>query len=132
MHVPVAGLRIAGIFGAGRVDDDYDDDGNVDLRYRGWDMRLIWSLGDAFGGMLPVPSLAEEHDVELVARYDRFRSHWNGVGYLVREQELTVGVNYLYRSYVRVMLDGIFRRTRSPGRSDLADDGVLLSLQVAI
>lgn len=129
--VPTTGLRLAAMVGGGTVDDDYDDDGAVDLRYEGWDLRLIWSLGEAFAPLLPGPRAAG-HDLELAVRYDGYRSHWNGVGYRVSQQEVTVGVNYLYRSFVRVMLDAIWRRTDEPGMPDLADDGLLLGLQLAI
>jgi len=131
VKVPVTGLRVAGMVGGGRVDDDYDDDGRVDLRFVGWDVRLIWSLGEAFGSSLS-GSFGREHDVQLTGRYDWYQSEWNGVGDEVEQKEITLGVNYLYRSFVRVMLDAILRRTDEPGMPDLADDGLLLSFQIAI
>ncbi len=127
VHLRALGLRLAATHGRGRVDDDFDDDGNVDFRFQGWEVRLLWSLSEAFATLLP-----EEHNLELGARYDWLRSRWNGAGSRVRRREVTAGVNYAYRSYVRVMLDGVFRRTRDPGLPDLDDDGLLLSLQVAI
>jgi len=131
LAVPRSGLRLAGLVGGGLVDDDYDDDGRVDLRYEGWDVRLVWSVGEAFEALLP-GSLTASHGLELAARYDWYRSEWNEVGSSVLQQEVTLGVSYLYRSYVRVMLDLISRHTDEPGLPDLADDGLLLSLQLAI
>ncbi len=131
LTVPRSGLRLAAQAGAGEVDDDYDDDGRVDLSYQGWDLRLMWSVGEAFGALLPAP-LTQQHALEVGARYDWYRSHWNGVGYQETRQEVTLGLTYSYQTCVRVMLDLISRHTDEPGNSDLADDGVLLVFQLAI
>ncbi|MFH1807554.1 MAG: hypothetical protein ABIJ09_02320 [Pseudomonadota bacterium] len=131
LRIPVLGLRLAGLAGGGRIDDDYDNDGRADLLYEGWDLRLLWSVRDSLGTLLPA-SLTADHDLQLAARYDWYQSQWNEVGSLVSQQEITVGVNYLYKDLVRLMLDAIWRQTDEPGLPDLADDGVLLSLQISI
>lgn len=126
LTIPGSGLRLAGMFAAGEVDDDYDADGNTDLRYSGWDVRAIWALSEVIA-----PGWTE-HRIELTGRYEVYASEWNGVGAEVTQAQLTLGLNYLFADYARAMLNYMIRWTDDPTEPDLADDAVLLGLQLSI
>jgi Phosphate-selective porin O and P len=128
LRVPGTGLRLAGLFGAGVIDDDFDDDGRTDLRYRGGEGRLVWRLNPLLRRLVEWDAL-EQHIFELAFRYDNVSSEWNGTGVLVQRHTWTAGINYLWEPHLRVQLNVIFRAADDPDKPDLADDALLLGVQ---
>lgn len=126
LRIPNTGLALAGMFAAGKLADDYDADGRVDLDYSGWDVRAIWGLSEV------IAPHWRSHRIELTGRYESYESEWNEVGAGVEQTQLTLGMNYQFEEYAKVMLNYMVRWTDDPSAPDLADDAVLLSLQLSI
>jgi hypothetical protein len=125
------GVRTAGMYGAGLIRDDYDDDGRIDLDYSGWETRLIWTLNPmilAAGGS----SRWERHFLALGARYDSFISDWNESNAPVSQRDLTFLASYRFRKWVELQLNYVRRQTDDPSFPDLDDDILLLQIEAGI
>lgn len=77
-------------------------------------------------------SRLKDHILEVGFRFDNFSSESDESSLTVQQNNWTVGINYLYRRYLKLQLNYIVKRTVDPGFPDLADDIVFLSLQAAI
>jgi hypothetical protein len=128
LSVPGTGLRLCGLLGWGRIDDDYDDDGRTDLVYWGGEGRLVWQLNPLLQHLWWT-DLLERHLFELGVRYDNYSSEWNGTGSVVEQHTWTFGLTYRYDPYIRAQLNVLLRRTDDPDLPDLDDNVLLLAVQ---
>jgi hypothetical protein len=126
-EVPGTGLRVHGMYGAGRIDDDFDADGRRDLDYDGWEVRLVWRL-DPLLGALGTGWTGQTHHLDLAGRYDALRSISNESPGETRRRTVTSGLTYAYRDAVAVRLNWIVRRLDDEAQPDLDDDAVLLDV----
>lgn len=129
--IPGTGVRLAGLLGRGKIDDDYDDNGRIDVLYDGWEARLVWRLNPVLRALHDV-SWLDDHLFELGARFDRFAEEWNETGSVVTDDTWTFGITWLFRKTVKLQLNVMLRRTDDPSLRDLDDDIVLLQLQGAL
>lgn len=130
-EIPRTGIRLGGMYGGGIIDDDYDDDGRRDVRYHGWEARLVFRLNDPISAARGVDFLPD-HVLEVGARYDWYHYEWNESGDPIEEKTWTVGIRYVFRTYVDLKLNYVHRSTEDPSLWDLDDDALLLQIQFAI
>ena len=126
--VPGTGLRLAACYIVGMVVDDDDADGHADLASRGWEARLIWSLGPLLG-LLTSRDWLRRHRFELGFRGEGYTSDVNSSGTPVTIHDWTVGLAYRYKRLVAIQLNFVHRVTDDPANPDLWDDLLVLNVQ---
>lgn len=131
VEIPGTGVRIAGLVGRGKIDDDYDDNDRIDVLYDGWEARLVWRLNPLLRLLQDVPWL-DDHLFELGARFDYFAEEWNQTGSTVTWETWTFGVTWLLGDMLKLQLNVMLRDTDDPSLPDLDDDIILLQLQGAV
>ena len=129
--VPLAHIRLTGMYGAGRIRADYDRDDNGDLAYSGWEGRAVWNVSDFVGqfGHQALTFLAR-HRFEVGVRFDTYGSRVNDK----REDETTqdnwtASFNYGYRDWLKVQVNYVWRQTQHPADPDLGDDILFVNFQ---
>jgi len=131
LSVPAAGLRVTGLYGGGKILEDFYGDGKDDLHYHGWEGKIMWRLTEplrAWTGW----SWLHDHALELGFRYDGLMTETDESGMPTWQRNYTFGLAYLWRDYIKVQTDFIVRRTADPAQPDLADDGLILCVQGAM
>ncbi len=128
LTVPGTGLRLVGLYGGGVIDDDYDDNGEVDVAYRGGEGRAVWRLNPLLGLIWP-GARRSRHRLDLGLRFEEFSSQWNGTGVWVHQRTLTAGLTYLLDPYLKVQLDYLHNTQVDPDAPDLDDDALILAVQ---
>jgi len=128
-QVPGTGVRAQGMYGAGRIDDDFDSDGRRDLAYSGGEARLIWRL-DPLLAVLGTGWSGETHHLELAGRYDLEHRVADEAPGAIRKQTVTLGASYAYGETAAVRVNWVQRWTRDPSAPDLDDDAVLLDVTI--
>ncbi len=131
LTIPRTGLRLSGMYGAGIIEDDYDDDGRTDAAYSGWEVRMVFRLNDAVSTAIGRPFLPG-HILEAGARFDSYVYEWNETGAPVTRNTWTFGVRYICHGHVDLKLDYMLIRTDDPTLRDLDDDALILQIQFAI
>ncbi len=116
LHTEIAGLlRLTGMYGEGSVEDDFDNDGKTDYRFRGWELKAIaW----VFPGAL---WLGFRYDVFAEERYE------NGAEDVLHSYVL--GVTYEQHENVRLQLNYKRKILKSEVNPDLDDDAFILAAQ---
>jgi hypothetical protein len=114
---PTGRLQFTAMYGAGQVDDDIDNDGRVDYRYRGWEAKLIAEV------------LADRLRVGL--RYDAFAEESYESGVEGTLHAVTAGLTWTPRAGLRLQAD--YQRNILAGGADpdLDDDLLVVAGQVA-
>jgi hypothetical protein len=123
-----SGVRGAVAYGAGENLDDWDDDGQVDFAYDGWEWRFIARLNPLLEALTDWPAL-HDHAFELGFRYDELVTESDESGVEIRHRNYTSALNYLYQDFIKVQANWIVRRTEDPYNPDLGDNAFILSLQ---
>jgi hypothetical protein len=131
ISIPRTGIRIGGLYGGGLIDDDYDDDGRTDVRFHGWECRLVFRLNDPISAARGSPFLPD-HAIELGGRFEQYVYEWNESGSRIIETVWTIGASWRFRSYVGLKLNYMIRRTEDPSLPDLDDDALLMQVQFAL
>ena len=126
-----SGMRASGAYSRGTTLDDFDDNGKKDLMWSGWEWRVVWRLNPVLRLLAPCRML-EAHAFEIGFRHDELSTESDESGVAVRRTANTVGANYLYRSWLKVQMNYVQRRTDDPFEPDLAGNAWLMSLQVKI
>lgn len=127
--VPGTGLRLDGLAGAGQIRDDFNADGNVDLKYSGWAASVGWDVFSSLRALRGWPP--DGHALELCARHERIEKETDESGLTRRRDITTFGVNYVAPRHLKVQLDWILRRTEDPGAiSTPGNDAVIANFQV--
>ena len=127
--VPGTGVRAHGMYGAGRIDDDFDADGRRDLDYSGWEARLVWRL-DPLLCWLGTGWTGQHHHLDLAGRFDTIRSVADEAPGETRRRTFTSGVTWSYDAAIAVRLNWVVRRLSDEAEPDLDDDAVLLDVTV--
>jgi hypothetical protein len=127
--LPGTGLRLGALGGLGQIREDFSGDGKRDLRFSGWSASAAW---DVFPLLRTAGwSLAEDHALELAARFERMDHEVDESGLTVRRERTTFGASYVASSYLKVQLNYILRRTDDPAvTADLDNDALLASFQL--
>jgi hypothetical protein len=131
ISIPTTGIRIGGLYGGGVIDDDYDDDGRTDVKFSGWEARLMFRLNDPISAARGSAFLPD-HLIEVGARFEQYIYEWNESGSSIIESVWTIGASWSFRSYVGLKLNYMIRKTEDPSLWDLDDDALILQVQFAI
>ena len=131
LDVPQAGLRATALYGGGAILEDYYSDGKDDLWYHGWEGKVIWQISQPLRAWTGADWL-KEHAFELGFRYDGLLTDVDESGSPTWQRDYTFGAAYLWREWIKVQADYVVRRTADPAKPDLADDGLVISMQGAI
>ena len=131
IDVSLIGLRAVGMYGAGLIDDDYDDDGRTDLLYFGWESRLLWTLNPLIS-VFADSAFWERHFFEIGARFDRSVGDWNETGAEVTQNNWTFAVSYLFEDLLKVQLEYMRKLTDDPSMPELDDDILFIQIQGAL
>jgi hypothetical protein len=111
-------LRLTGMYGEGVINDDYDNDGNPDYVYRGWEA----------GAMVAII-----RDVlEAGARFDCYSWNRAVTSGWANAMALTVGVNISWTSHVRIQLNYKLKLLRGDLSQDADSNLVIVSTQLKI
>ncbi len=106
--------RLATMYGAGAIKDDFLNIGKHDLDYSGWEAKV----------MIPVSD-----DLELGARFDRYTTEYSENGNIAHQNNWTFGLNYMPYPDLRLQFDYIAKRTDNPIEPDPDDDIMFLNIQ---
>jgi hypothetical protein len=109
-------VRIAALFGNGKVDDDLYDTGETEYEYRGGELRGIFAV---------IPDT-----LEAGVRYDSYTEHYAVKNGEETKNQLTAGVTYNLKPNLRFQLDYLHRWLVSDLNSDTADDLLIGSAQL--
>ena len=131
INVWKTGVRLCGLYGAGSILEDFDKNGKDDFVYSGWEAKLIWEINPILSLLFPANS-TENHTYRLSFRYDRLSTETDESGMPSHYHNWTFGVSYLFRHYLKVEFNAIWRKTDEPFVMDLRDDVYLFSLQFAV
>ena len=108
-------VRIAAMYGAGKVDDNYFYTAEKDLDYSGYEFRfLIWLI---------------QSRLQLGTRYDIYTYRFLGSGISTDQRNLTVGLNIVLTNTARLQLNYIVKKTDNQIEQDPKDNILLLNLQ---
>ncbi|MGA2478583.1 MAG: hypothetical protein ABSG63_07530 [Spirochaetia bacterium] len=109
-------LRLTGMYGEGVVNDDYDNDGQTDYTYRGWEVSAMVVIVKDF--------------LEAGARFDSYAWNRAVTSGWANANALTAGVNFSWTSHVRLQLN--YKYKFQTGDLTQATDAhvLLLSTQV--
>jgi opacity protein-like surface antigen len=109
-------LRLTGMYGAGTVADDFDNDGRPDYQYSGWELSAIAAVVPRF--------------LEAGVRWDVYS--WNRAvtsGWSTAAT-LTAGLTWNCNPHVRVQLNYRWKLTLGDLAQDTANDIAILALQL--
>lgn len=108
-------LRLSAMYGHGTVDDDYDNDGETDLDYSGYDVRIMWMvLRDL---------------LEIGIRYDEYTTEKTVYGSPDTFQVLTAGINCYPHKGLKIQINYKFKNNESELKNDIDDDSLIMQLQ---
>ena len=110
-------IRLTGMYGAGHVDDDFDNDGDTDYEYSGWEAKCVAVI---------IPGR-----LETGVRYDEFESEKTIYGAPETDKVLTLGVTSVFIRQLRFQVNYRIKKRESPLSNDLDDNALLLQMQYA-
>ncbi len=128
LHLPGTGIRLRGLYGRGDIRDDYDDDGRIDLRYSGWECRLLWHLNPLLFRGMP-DSFRQRHRFELGVRLAHYQQEWNESNQPVTQKDWVLAVTYQLDKLLKLQLNYMNKHTTDPAQPDLDDNLLLLQVQ---
>jgi hypothetical protein len=109
-------VRLGWMMGGGIVDDDYDRDGKIDYRYRGWEARCV---------VVILPGW-----IEVGFRWDAYRDEKSESGADETMHAYTAGVTLLYEPHLRLQINTKWKILDSRTNPDLDDDVFVLAAQL--
>jgi hypothetical protein len=108
-------LRLSAMYGHGTVDDDYDNDGETDLDYSGYDVRIMWMvLRDL---------------LEIGVRYDEYTTEKTVYGSPDTFQVLTAGINCFPYKGLKIQINYKLKNNESELKNDIDDDSLVMQMQ---
>jgi hypothetical protein len=114
-RIEAAGARLVGMYGTGRVDDNYFYTAEKDLEYTGYEVKLLfWLIRDR---------------LQLGARYDVYSYKFLRSGLSTDQNNLTFGVNLTPAYGVRLQLNYVLKNTDNEADPDLDDNILFLNFQ---
>ena len=131
--VPKTGLSFAAIYGQGWLNDWEPQITVSKSNYSGWMAQAVWRIGDTVKNINKSVFL-DDHGFDVMFRADQNRLHNYGSG-TQSDIYYTVGFNYRFREYVKLQVEGIFKRVlgdRDLKTPDFDSDGALICVQGAI
>jgi hypothetical protein len=131
LTVPRTGLRVIGMYGAGQILEDYDQNDKTDFIYSGWHGDLLWELNPLLHKISDSTAL-KSHRFELVFRYENYMTEADESGIPSKYYGWTFGFTYAFLQYIKLQFNAILRRSDEPFLNDLDDDTYILSLQFYI
>jgi len=111
-------LRVTAMYGAGKVNDDFDHDGRTDLSYKGWEVRAVVKV---------IP-----HTFEAGARYDWYSFEKIIFGGEEETHTITGGLTWIPVQLLRLQANYMFKAIGGSSSRYQKDHIVLLQLQVQI
>jgi hypothetical protein len=109
-------VRVAALYGSGKVDDDLYNTGEVEYRYRGGEFRVLFTV---------IPDT-----LEAGVRYESYTEHESTIGDEETMNQVTLGVTYTLKPHLRFQLNYLHRWLVSGLNRDTADDLVVGSAQL--
>lgn len=111
-------LKLTGMYGEVIVDDDFDDDGKIDYKFDGWELKAIATLK---------PNL-----LDVGFRYDVFTDEYYENGAENTYRAYTFGIDYSAPHNIRLQLDYKFKQFESDVDLDLDENVLVLAAQLEI
>ncbi len=108
-------VRITGMYGGGKVDEDFFDTGLDNMEYSGWEVKgfvTVW----------------KEH-LELGVRYDAYINENNENGDETQQNNWTFGINFMPISAIRIQTNYIIKKTESDYEPDFDDNIFFVNFQ---
>jgi hypothetical protein len=111
-------FRITGMYGAGVVDDDYDNNGEIDYSYRGWEARVTVTL---------IPEV-----LKAGVRWDSYAWSRAVTSGWADASALTVGVTWEWQPVLRLQLNYKWKLESGDLTANTSSHLVVVSAQVKI
>lgn len=108
-------FNFAFMYGEGKVDDNYFLTSEKDLKYKGYEAKILSWL---------IPDL-----MQIGLRYDIYKSKFLENGIINRQKNLTFGVNILPICNMRIQLNYVLKQTDNLAEPDLDDNIFFLNCQ---
>jgi hypothetical protein len=106
------------MYGQVVVDDDFDDDGERDYQFDGWEIKAVAAV--------------KPRVLEFGFRYDEFTDEYYGNGAEDNYRTYTLGVNYLTPRDIRLQLNYKYKRLESDVDLDLDENSLIFAAQLEI
>jgi hypothetical protein len=126
-----SGMRAAVAYASGSILDDFDDNAKTDLKWSGWEWRVVWRLNPLLRLIAPSAFL-KDHVFEVAFRHDVLSTESDESGLVIRRKAWTPAFNYLYRGWLKVQVNYVQRTTDDRYKPDMSGNGLLVNLQVRI
>lgn len=110
-------MRVAALYGSGKVDDDLYDTGEIEYRYRGGEFRVLYTI---------IPDT-----LEAGIRYDSYTEHDAVKSDEETMNQMTAGLAYDIKPHLRFQVNYLHKWLVSDLNTDTADDMVVGSAQIA-
>ena len=108
-------VRCVAMYGAGKVDDDYFYTAQEDLKYLGYEAKiLVWLI---------------DNRLQFGVRYDTYTHKYLESGISTDQNNLTFGVNFMPMIGMRIQLNYVFKKTENKIEPDLDDNILFLNFQ---
>lgn len=128
--IPRTGVTLSGAYGWGVIDDDFDNDHRTDFQYQGWESRVVYRLNPLLARLTRADWL-KHHLFKLTFRFDNLTSESDDSGVRIQQNNYTMGINYHFRSFLKVQLNYIIKKTKDPANPDLDDNVLFINMQGA-
>lgn len=103
------------MYAKGEVNDDYFHAALTNLRYSGWEAKLLFVM--------------IKDKIQLGLRYDRYTESYFGEGTPTKQNDITFGCNFIPASNVRLQLNYVIKNTDSEAKVDSDDNILFLNFQ---
>ena len=108
-------VRLAVMYGTGKVDDNYFYTAQKDLSYSGYEIKsLIWLIHDL---------------LQIGARYDTYTHKFLESGLSIDQNNLTIGINVTPAQGLSLQLNYVFKQTQNEIEPDPGDNILFLNIQ---
>jgi hypothetical protein len=108
-------VQFVAMYGAGKVDDDYFYTAQEDLKYSGYEAKLlVWLI---------------DNRLQFDVRYDTYTHKYLESGISTDQNNLTFGVNFMPVSGILIQLNYVFKKKENKIEPDLKDNILFLNCQ---
>lgn len=109
-------VRLTAMMGEGLVLDDFDNDGKIDYRYGGWELKAV--------------AIIISDRLEAGFRFDAYREEFSESGSVDESDSYTLGLTYTPSQHVRLQANYKWKTLSSETNPEIDDNVFLIALQL--